>query len=53
MLLRMLGESNSNNYGQQVTADVLLMVMPALDAACNAGYPGWNKGSYVFLEGVL
>jgi len=38
----MLGESNSKIYGQQVIADVLLMAMPALDAACNVGYPNWT-----------
>ena len=46
LLLRMLGESNSKNYGQQITCDVLLMAMLAF-VARNASYPDWNKGSYV------
>jgi hypothetical protein len=33
LLLRM--PSNSKNYGQQVTSDVLLVAMPALDARRN------------------
>jgi hypothetical protein len=46
LLLRMLRESNSKNYGQEVTCDVPLMVMLAF-AARNASYPDWNKRSYV------